>query len=372
MLKINHAILHVLDLESGECYLSQSELDLDERACRSYVQRHLRKLCASSENRHGEFTDASAFAGEVKAYLLGQRDFGDLSVQVASWFYDELRKGDDDTPLDLLVADFTDVPSKPKAAAADASEVPFAEDVPAAPAAVDLDAAYTAKPRRRIGIVLLPRRQLFSDDMRGGEAGPVCEIVRQDSILPSPTQKVDTYALIDAADLSIEFHDVERTIAGQKAFVVSDGLLQCSSAASTKEVMDTVEKIVEQVADEAPVTVASSAAAVSRAKAYVTKHVEADESFKPEDVGREVFEDAPELAEHYERAVASEDLPHEVPVRPAVARRIAKSHRIRTDTGIEVIFPSEYAASPEYIEFVSQPDGTVSIELKGIGKIENR
>ncbi len=54
------------------------------------------------------------------------------------------------------------------------------------------------------------------------------------------------------------------------------------------------------------------------------------------------------------------------------AQRLARNHKIRTDTGIEITFPTEYSHNPDFIEFVSMPNGMISIELKNIGNIENR
>jgi hypothetical protein len=49
-----------------------------------------------------------------------------------------------------------------------------------------------------------------------------------------------------------------------------------------------------------------------------------------------------------------------------------KTHRIKTDTGIEIDFPLEYADNTDRIEFVNNPDGTVSIIIKNVGRITNK
>ena len=51
---------------------------------------------------------------------------------------------------------------------------------------------------------------------------------------------------------------------------------------------------------------------------------------------------------------------------------MAWSHKIRTDSGIDITFPAVLGENPEFIEFVSGPNGLISIELKNIGSIENR
>ena len=73
-----------------------------------------------------------------------------------------------------------------------------------------------------------------------------------------------------------------------------------------------------------------------------------------------------------QEALAEQAMPERVVVEKAVAKRVAKNHKIRTDTGIEVTFPAELGENPEFIEFVSAPDGLISIQLKNIGHIENR
>ena len=82
------------------------------------------------------------------------------------------------------------------------------------------------------------------------------------------------------------------------------------------------------------------------------------------------FEDDPDTTV---RAMDDEEaLPARVVVEKSVAKRVAKSHKIRTDTGIDITFPAEYGENPDFIEFVSGPNGLINIELKNIGHIENR
>ena len=58
--------------------------------------------------------------------------------------------------------------------------------------------------------------------------------------------------------------------------------------------------------------------------------------------------------------------------RKQVERAAVRNHKIRTDTGIEISFPAEMGSNSDYIEFVNEPNGLISIELKKISSIENR
>ena len=72
-------------------------------------------------------------------------------------------------------------------------------------------------------------------------------------------------------------------------------------------------------------------------------------------------------------SLQEERLPERVPVeRAQVERAAVRNHKIRTDTGIEISFPAEMGNNPEYIEFVNEPNGLITLALKNIGSIENR
>ena len=231
MLRIGHAILHVFDFESGSTFFSERELNLDNHQTRSYVTRRLRRIRSSAESKHGTFAPKSNFASGLKEYLAGQVPFVDFSVQIAQWFWEELRRAEDLEQCDLLVADFTDTGEMRASENAD-------EDTVAD--------AYESEGMRLFAVVLLPRKQAFIHEV--DENGN--EIARQDATLPNPAQKVDTYVLIDADTLAIDFHDKERSVAGESRQIIPELFLQCSQEASSHEVIDEVTSIVEDLSEE--------------------------------------------------------------------------------------------------------------------------
>ena len=129
-------------------------------------------------------------------------------------------------------------------------------------------------------------------------------------------------------------------------------------------------RVVEEVAEEHG---ANTAVALAKVKAAVAEKVEDDEELPPWDIVDEVFEDEPVIKESVRAALTEEKVPEHVPVeRKQVERAAVRNHKIRTDTGIEISFPAEMGSNSEYIEFVNEPNGLISIELKNIGSIENR
>ena len=353
MLSIRHAILHAFDFDTGATFFSDHELDLDEKLVKSYVRRHLNRCVSSERNMHGEFDANSGFVEELRLYLSHQTAFETFSKQIAQFLWETLRTCDDLEPIDLLVADFEQSAEAPKG---DADEE-------------ELERSFAAEPTRRLAVVLLPRSQTFMHSIEHPSGGAFNEIVRHDATLPNPSGKVNTYALVDCKTHAVDFCDKERTIAGSEVWIMPNMLLQCTREPSSHEVIESVERIVEQVAEESG---ANTVRAISRAKTCVAHSVELDERLVPEDIGRQVFVEEPEMAQRYEEHAREAGLPEEVHVRRAAARRLTKSHRIRTDTGIDIAFPSEYSSGNDYIRFEREEDGTLTITIRNVSHIENR
>ncbi len=350
MLKVSQAILHVFDFETGSKYYSEAPLDLENRPTKSYVQRRLRKIVGNAESNHGEFAEDSGFAGELEHYLMGGAEFQGFSVQIAEWFWEELRRAEELEQVDLLVADFIDTDAVPVDANSTDAEVNAAFDGP--------------EGKRFFAVVLLPRKQSFVHEIGGTN-----EILRMDTALPNPTAKIDTYVLVDCDSFAIDFHDKERSIGGETIQILPDKFLQCTAAASTQQVFTEVSEIVQDVAEEYGLT---PAVEVGRAKAAVAQQADREEVVAPAEIGRVVFEDRPDVQQVFEERVREAKLPEEAPVRRGVANRLAKNHKIKTDTGIEITFPSDLADKPGYLDFSTGADGTISITIGNVAHIENK
>lgn len=366
MIQISHAILHAFDFESGQAYPSERELSLDVRPVRSYVQRTMRKLSASAESRHGSFLDNNAFNEGLSEYLAGSVSFVDFSQQLARFLWEQLRMCDELEECDVLLADFSDSSTESATTAQSAAATEF--EGASEPFTVNADEEDLS--HRYFACVILPRRQAFIHDLANDTAGANAnDIVRHNAILPNPSQKLESYFVVDVATRRIDFLDKPRSLGGQEIEIIPEKLLCCEAQASSKEVVQQVEQIVEDIAQEHGLNVTE---AVAHAKALVTQSAEREETISPELVGRQVFEDRPDVAEHFERSAREKELPEEVPVKRSVANRLAKNHKIKTDTGIEISFPSEYATNSNYIEFTAAGDGSVSILIKNVGHIENK
>ena len=335
IVRLNKAVLHVLDLDSAVSVLSKAELDLEEKPVKSYVQSICRKALGSTDCRHGNFGTDNALATKVSRYLHGADEFVPLTAEMAGFVFGEIQRADGAKSTDMLVADFMD-----------------GDDT------------------RYLGLFLLEGKKAFVHDVSQAGSMVSCDIVRRYGVLPAATQKLASWAIVRADNLEISYVDKPRSIDGQDVLVLPEGLLQRSPEASARETIDCVTEIVEQVAEEHG---ANAALALSKAKAYVAEQVDEQDSFSRDGLAEKVFEDSEPARKAFETAAEVRHLPERVAVdRRAVAQKRVRCHRIVTDTGIEVSFPAEYGDDPEFIQFSTEENGLISIELKNIGSIENK
>ena len=360
-MNINHAILHVLDFVSCENTYSVEEIDLSDKTAKNYVVRLAGKALNDLDAKRGEFAPESRFVNDMHAYLAGDLDFVALSRGVAEYLARELGHMEKPVSTDVLVVDFQDAQVKVVNEMTDE----------------DVAARFDGREDRYLGIILLESKQAYVHDLGFGEAGERCGIERHRAVLPNPSQKISTYAVVNLQTLAVTFADKPRTIDGAPKLVIPDGLLKCSIEASSKENFAAVAEVVEAVAEEYG---ANAAVAVSRAKAYVVADKDEttgeplpwEDDVDLDELAADVFEDNEVLRERFKEVAQAYELPERVTLERKAVQRVAAKHKIRTDTGIEITFPAEYSRNPEYLTFVSEADGTYSIQLKNIGHIENR
>ena len=334
-MNINHAILHIFDAQSAVTIFSEQELELDTRAVKSFVTKHLKRSRNAADNHPGSFTQESAFAAELKRYFFGERTFIDLSQQIAEFLCEQLSHAEKPSSADILVADFED-----------------------------------DEETRWFAILIMESRMAFMHEVANDAGTVAAKIARHHAILPAPTQKIASYALVRSRDLAVLYQDKPHTIMGADTQLIVDGLLQCTTGTSAKEVIDTVTRAVAEAAEEHG---ANAAVALAATKAAMVEQVEVDEELPPWDIVDEVFAEEPALQATVRQKLEEEHVPERVSVERAHAERPSvRSQKIRTDTGIEITFPVEMSKNSEYIAFKNEPNGLISIELKNIGAIESR
>ncbi len=330
---IKNAILHILDYKSDICVFSQQLLDCSNTATSEYIEKHLEKLHKDSSCKNGEFLQESQFAGFLTQYKSGAVTFIDFSNWIGNMLHQKISLADKQESTDLLIVDY------------------IYEDIP-----------YFA-------VMILVNKSAYTHQVYSDENGVYNDIALHYAILPGTTQRADSFAVINNNSMEISFIDKSKIIDGKRTYVIQQSLLECTSNVSAKEAVKIVKDIATQVAEEYG---ANPAVAVSKAKNYIVENSETANSFSPIQLAETVFSDSPFMKEAFEKKAEEKKIPKDIKIERQTAVKTSSSHKITTDTGIEITVPVEYFENEKYIEFINNPDGTISIQLKNIGKITNK
>ena len=202
------------------------------------------------------------------------------------------------------------------------------------------------------------------------ELGISNQIIKHSSIFVSSNQKVDNFAIVNMSDFTVRFLEEKIDINAEPSPLFSKNLFSCvKTTKPTKEILKKVDKIVEEVALAYEV---NPVVALTNAKNYVNEKLESNEEIITDKLSEDIFPESLEMQEKFTSLAKEKEIPVKIEVDKKVASKVIKNQKIKTDTGIEVIFPAEYSQNHDFIEFINNPDGTISIQIKNIAKISNK
>ena len=330
MIQVKRAILHILDLNSGVPIFS--DLDLD-RELFEYLQKHLEKSWKDAASHTSKLGDVNPIRQKLEQYQENKDVFAAITQEMADKLHKDLLLCGEERALDFVAIDFLQ------------AEIPH------------------------FGILLYQNQLGYTHKITYQENQANNQIIQHFAILPNPTQKLTMFAFVNMEDWSVKFVDKKRILDGEEVFLLPDRLLNCTMPTSSKDTIKKVHKIVTKVAEEFG---QNPTQAVCHAKAVLLEAGQKSELIEPEEVGRKVFERHPGMQQSYMEQIAHASLPKVAEVDRDYAVRTNKSHKIKTDTGIELTVPSDFFNNTDYIEFVTNENGTISINIKNVGEIINR
>lgn len=322
-----------MDFHSDICVFSQKELEIGDFGTGEFIEKHLTKILEDGAAKEGQFLDYSMFKQTLDRYAEDGISFTEFSTAAGNLLYDQISQADEPESMDFLVCQFTEENDE------------------------------------YIALMILSNKIAYTHQVENGEEGPANKIIRYFTLLPNTSQKISCYALISLKTGRIQLCDKKRAICGEEVQVLPDKVLQCTYSQSDRDTVKLIKKITSQVAEEHG---ANSAVAVSRAKSCIIENAEQNVPFSPSDLCEEVFFDNEVMKTTFKQKAMEADMPAKISVDNEKVVQSIRSHKIKTDTGIEIKIPTEYLENSRYVEFINNPDGTISIQLKNIGKIVNR
>ena len=323
---IHQAILHVLDTTLDAPVLSGSGMEMTAEKT-AYLQNHIEKLLASDEIRQCRPLPDSAFRNELEH----NGDFVDLSCRIAGVLFDYMHAHTTIPGADLAVVDFT----------------------------------RDGEPW--LGILKLNYKNGYTHYTETVEGAPVNSIIQQRACLPTQSGKVEEGALVNLTDYSMRLLEKKYDIDGHKEFYLSSVVFQYTQAEPEKKKLQAIQEAAAQAVKDAYEDEPHADAQV--AMLIANQAADNDNQVSVEQVRQQLAEEYPLAAVPFDDYVEKSEVLGEaaapVTVTPARIRRM-ESRSIRTANGIEVKIPTELLNSDSELEFLHDPDGSVSLLIKNV------
>ncbi|MGN1152188.1 MAG: nucleoid-associated protein [Lachnospiraceae bacterium] len=333
-IRIKNVIVHILDSTIGMPVLSDTELEYGSEIA-EFLKEHIAKISSGDDAKECRFyREESEVFHMLEEYA--DDNFVEISKDIASLLYSIMNSNIDIPPADLMVVRFRE-----------------SEEEYLALLKMNYKTLYT-------------HRTMTLEDGEGNSN----EIIRHKSILPSESQRLTEAAIIRLDDLSLQVIEKKYEVNGEKTNYFSFLFLKCSSHLSHKSKLSIVSRAVESVQKEG-YDETERFEKQMRAKSIIQEEIEEKGGFIVEELAEKIFEEQPELKVAFQDKMEKYDMVKEE-IQPHSENTVRKyqSQHLYTDTGIEIKIPMDQYKNPRSVEFITNPDGTVSVLIKNIEHLE--
>lgn len=327
---ITRAILEILDYRSGVNQISNKELDLSSDTTIEYLLKILKKVNESPNRKRGAFVPESKFQKKLEEYKAASIPFVDFASEITKDLNIVLQGLDDKYAIDLLIAEYREE-----------------------------EATY-------FSIVFLENKESITHTVVNNDGVLENKIVKNFSILPSSSINLNTFVTIGLDDFIVYSQEKPRKISNEEHRVLEE-YIESVFALSNNETYRMIKNVTSKVCEDHGV---NPAIAMTKIKSFLAEQPEV-KAMSPEEISKKAFESELAIEDfnakmHTKGIVDNINLDHEYVLKKAV------NHKIKTDTGIEITFPSDLYQDDKHLEFIEEEDGTISIKIKAVNKIINR
>ncbi len=326
-IKINKAILHILDNNSPQPIFSQNELELNE-GIENFIAKHVEKIITDDGIKEARFNQDAPFIHFIES-LKGDGDYQKVSIDIAQRLHQ------------IMVANIT---------------IPNADL---------LIALVTIENQEFLALIKFNYKEGFTHFVNYNEQGVDNQIITHKVLFPSESQRNDEGAIINLDDESIRLAEKPYEVNGEKTYYFSKMFLGCSTDFSQKESLKIVSNITAEIGKK---YFDDSFETTSRMKSVLHQLIESDNEIDVEAVANMVFEKRPEIKDEYISEIKQAGLPEKIIITSQKTENKLSKQKIKTDNGIELSIPMELYKNKDTIEFITNHDGTTSLIIKNINK----
>ncbi|MTI65399.1 MAG: nucleoid-associated protein [Firmicutes bacterium] len=330
-INIKKYIVHILDKNSDIPILSDDEHPISEEI-NDFIEKHIIKIFKDKGLKNAYFRDNSEMKNDCNILKKDINAFTDISIKIGEKLFNIIRNFDDIPSCDLVCV------------------------------------VFNANNENFLGILKFNYKPSFVHYVKADETKKVNTIIKQLTTLPNESQKINECALINLNDKTLKVLERKYDIDGEKKFYLSDIFLDCHCETSDKDKIKSFNKanktfnkkyFDEEFKNSADIKIA------------VKDSIEKEGTINIEKVCDDAFKENPEMKKIYKDHLKESGIKEKnIEINNTeYGEKVYNKQKIKTDNGIEIKLPRDFYKDKGKLEFVNNPDGTVSIIIKNIGKL---
>lgn len=325
---LERAILHIMDTGVSIPVLSDKLMEITSDI-HEFLVKHIEKLLDDPEFKECIFTDGN---NSIKDLIMGvnEGNFIETSQKLGAALFNIMYINTEIPPADVVFCNFK------------------------------------YHQRNYFGIIKFNYKTSYIHHLEVGKDKGT-KIIQQKTAIANEKQKVDECIFVDLNNHLILVKEKVYEINGNKDFYLTNHFLKAESKLSLKEKYNILQKTAQEVIKEYYHDDIKKASEVKNAiKASLNEDMELD----IDQVAKKAFYENDAVQAHYKKEISEKGFNEDtMKINRQIERKIEKKQRLITDTGIEINIPSEYVNDSQKIEFIMNPDGTISILIKSIGNV---
>lgn len=230
---------------------------------------------------------------------------------------------------------------------------------------------FQAQGSKYLALLKMNYKESFVHMTSTEESGNVNQIICYQSTLPATGAKLSEAVFIHLEDFSVQLVEKKYEVNGSKVNYLSELFLKCKASMSSKSRLSIVTRAVEQVNQK---HFAEEPVKQMEAKRILKEELQENNgTLKVEKISEKLYGDMPEIQEEFDDKLKKYHMEQaEVSLQSEKTTRRFEKQYLKTDTGIEINIPMEQYQDIERVEFLTNPDGTISVLIKNISRISTR
>lgn len=329
---LKKAIMHIIDRQTGDPVYSQVPLDLTTEYIREYLIKKIQKL-ATPQTKTGSLVEDSKIALLMKQ---AEEDFIGVSEKFVQYWFESYSQSEDAPSADVFVV------------------------------------LYEVDTKLNFAFLKVNYLDGYTHYIEHEEAGISNQLILHRALLAGKTQKADEGITIDCQTLRYELLEKKFTFSGEKNFYLSTKVIEAQPSPSLEDNVKVIKKVAEKIGQkfETP-----SYNVIADVKEAVFDTIEENGQIDAKQIAQKVFKDNITAQMAFQEEVAEKGVVDNTPMLREVKEIFGKKYgkqKLKLSNGIELIVPLDVYRNPELIEFINNPDGTISVTIKNVEEVINR